>query len=98
MTEGHKLRVLVVEDEWPARNYLVELLVDSGQAEVVGAVSSVDEAEQALGAAANLNVDVAFIDIQLARDAGDSRGLTFAQTLKRTAPDVQVVMATAFEQ
>jgi two-component system response regulator LytT len=98
MTDNAKLRALVVEDEWPARNYLVELLVDSGMAEVVGAVSSVDEAQQALGAAAGLHVDVAFVDIQLARDAGNQAGLTFAQALRRNAPDVQVVLATAFEQ
>jgi two-component system response regulator LytT len=98
MTDGLKLRALVVEDEWPARNYLVELLVDSGKAEVVGAVSSVDEAQQALGAAAGLHVDVAFVDVQLARDGGNQAGLTFAQTLRRTAPDVQIVLATAFEQ
>lgn len=97
MTDS-KLRALVVEDEWPARNYLVELLVDSGQAEVVGAVSNVDEAQQALGAAAALHVDVAFVDVQLARDAGDQAGLRFAETLRRTAPDVQIVLATAFEQ
>jgi two-component system response regulator LytT len=98
MTEGLKLRALVVEDEWPARNYLVELLVDSGQAEVVGAVSSVDEAQQALAAAAGLHVDVAFVDVQLARDAGNQAGLSFAQNLRRTAPDIQIVLATAFEQ
>ncbi|HKP61801.1 MAG TPA: LytTR family DNA-binding domain-containing protein [Polyangiales bacterium] len=98
MTDSDKLRALVVEDEWPARNYLVELLVDSGLAEVVGAVSNVDEAQQALGAAAGLQVDVAFVDIQLARDAGNQAGLSFAQALRRSAPDVQVVLATAFEQ
>jgi DNA-binding LytR/AlgR family response regulator len=98
MTDSLKLRALVVEDEWPARNYLVELLVDSGQAEVVGAVSNVDEAQQALGAAAGLHVDVAFVDVQLARDAGDQAGLSFAKTLRKTAPDVQIVLATAFEQ
>ena len=40
MTEPEKLRVLVVEDEYPARNYLVELLEASGHADVVGAVAS----------------------------------------------------------
>ena len=44
------LRALVVEDEWPARNYLVELLQASRLAEVVGAVADLDEAMQALGA------------------------------------------------
>lgn len=98
MTDVAKLRVLVVEDEWPARNYLVELLSDSGLALVVGAVSNVDEAQQALGASAGLHVDVAFVDIQLARDTGNQAGLSFAQALRRTAPEVQVVLATAFEQ
>lgn len=43
-----RLRTLVVEDEWPARNYLVELLEGSGLAQVVGAVASVDEAREVL--------------------------------------------------
>ncbi len=37
---GEKLRSLVVEDEWAARNYLVELLDGSNLAQVTGAVSS----------------------------------------------------------
>jgi two-component system, LytTR family, response regulator LytT len=98
MTEANKLRALVVEDEWPARNYLVELLVDSGMAQVAGAVSSVDEAEQALTTAAGLEIDVAFVDIQLARTLGDQAGLAFARSLRESAPSVQLVLATAFEQ
>ena len=39
--------VLVVEDEWPARNYLVELLEGSGLAEVVGAVGTAGDADTA---------------------------------------------------
>jgi two-component system, LytTR family, response regulator LytT len=93
-----KLRVLVVEDEWPARNYLVELLVGSGLAEVVGAVASVEEAHEALQSAARLGLDAAFVDIQLAREPGDRAGLTFARSLRANAPDVQVVLATALEE
>lgn len=93
-----KLRVLVVEDEWPARNYLVELLVASGLAEVVGAVASVEEAEEALRAASRLGLDAAFVDIQLAREEGDRAGLAFARRLRETAPQVQVVLATALEE
>ena len=40
--QPHPLRALVVEDEWPARNYLVELLEASNLAEIVGAVASLD--------------------------------------------------------
>jgi len=93
-----KLRVLVVEDEWPARNYLVELLTGSGLAEVVGAVANVDEAEEALRAAARLGLDAAFVDIQLAREASDRAGLAFARRLRATAPQVQLVLATALEE
>lgn len=93
-----KLRVLVVEDEWPARNYLVELLTGSGLAEVVGAVSNVEEAEEALRAAARLGLDAAFVDIQLAREPGDQAGLAFARRLRQTAPQVQLVLATALEE
>src|SRR2546423_9036551 len=42
------LRAFVVEDEWPARNYLVELIEASGLARVVGAVGTAHDARQAL--------------------------------------------------
>ena len=93
-----KLRVLVVEDEWPARNYLVELLVGSQLADVVGAVASVTEAEEVLRSASRIGVDAAFVDIQLARDPDDRAGLTFARALQELAPNVRVVLATAFDQ
>jgi two-component system response regulator LytT len=92
-----KLRVIVVEDEWPARNYLVELLVGSGLAEVVGAVATVEEAHEALRSATRLGLDAAFVDIQLARDADDRAGLAFARSLRESAPGVQVILATALE-
>jgi two-component system, LytTR family, response regulator LytT len=58
------LRVLVVEDEWPARNYLVELLESSGLAEVVGAVGGVDDARQALAAQGpTVDIDAALVDV-----------------------------------
>ena len=52
MTEQRRaalLRALVIEDEWPAREYLVELLLATGEVEVVAAVASAAEARQALG-------------------------------------------------
>lgn len=91
-----KLRVLVVEDEWPARNYLVELLEASLLAEVVGAVASVDEARAALVRESGLSVDVAFLDVQLA--TGERAGLELARELVQLRPDLLVVLATAFEQ
>ncbi|AKV01686.1 Response regulator of zinc sigma-54-dependent two-component system [Labilithrix luteola] len=73
-SQDGRLRALVVEDEWPARNYLVELLEGSGLAEVVGAVGTADEARQALGAAPErVDLDVVFLDVQLAPAGGGVR-------------------------
>ena len=61
------MRALVVEDEWAARNYLVELLQAAGGIELVGAVASTQDAAAVL---AEEQVDVAFVDIQLGPDDG----------------------------
>jgi DNA-binding LytR/AlgR family response regulator len=95
---GPPLRALVIDDEWPARNYLVELLEGSGLAHVVGAVASVEEAKGALGSASQLEVEVAFVDVQLARNGGDRAGLELARELATSNPRVLVVLATAFDE
>jgi DNA-binding LytR/AlgR family response regulator len=93
------LRALVVEDEWPARNYLVELIESSGLAEVVGAVGSIDEARQALGAdGPGVAVDVAFVDVQLDGAARGQDGLTLVRSLSGTASAPMFVLATAYDQ
>jgi two-component system, LytTR family, response regulator LytT len=91
------LRALVVEDEWPARNYLVELLEMSHAAQVVGAVATVDEAREALQTTSHLSVDVVFVDVQLA-EAGDRAGLELVRSLAKTHTGLLFVLATAFEQ
>jgi len=93
-----KLRALVVEDEWPARNYLVELLETSGAATVVGAVATVEEAREALQASAGLSVEVVFVDVQLAAEPGDRAGLELLRSLARSHPGLLFVLATAFEE
>lgn len=90
------LRVLVVEDEWPARNYLVELLESSQLAQVIGAVASAEEAHMALGKSSGLSVDVAFVDVQLGSQ--DRAGLELSRALLEARPGLMVVLATAFEQ
>ncbi len=93
------LRVLVVEDEWPARNYLVELLESSGLAEVVGAVGGVDEARQALGAQAPaVDIDAAFVDVQLEGGAAGETGLSLVRALAGSASAPMFVLATAYDQ
>ncbi|MDI1442579.1 LytTR family DNA-binding domain-containing protein [Polyangium sp. 6x1] len=92
-----RFRVLVVEDEWPARNYLVELLEASRLAEVVGAVASVGEARQALQPApAGLEVDVVFVDIALEGD--DETGLDLVRASVQNPRRPMFVLATAFKE
>jgi DNA-binding LytR/AlgR family response regulator len=98
------LRALVLEDEWPARNYLVRLIEATQLAEVVGAVASTGEAREVL---ATLPVDVVFVDVQLSRG---ENGLELIQSLL-VPPDAphdghsrngvtrpSFVLATAFGQ
>jgi DNA-binding LytR/AlgR family response regulator len=92
---GARLRVLVVEDEWPARNYLVELLESSGLAQVVGAVGTLDEARQAL--AGELSVDVAFIDVRLEGVPRGETGLTLVRAMAGRPGAPMFVLATAYE-
>jgi len=89
------LRALVVEDEWPARNYLVELVEGSRMAEVVGAVANVDEATQALSSGSPLAVDVAFVDVNLG--AGEN-GLALVRAMSSAPSAPAFVLATAFER
>jgi len=91
------LRVLVVEDEWLARNYLVELLQLSGLAEVVAAVSTLAEARQALEPDAGAAIDVAFVDVQLTY-RGDESGLDWVRAQAGDPAAPQFVLATAHKQ
>jgi two-component system, LytTR family, response regulator LytT len=95
--ESARLRTLVVEDEWPARNYLVELLEGSNLAEVLGAVASVDEARQALQGPSPLRVDAVFVDVQLAGE-GDESGLDLIRGLRANPSAPMFVLATAFKE
>lgn len=93
------LRALVLEDEWPARNYLVQLLERSGLARVVAAVPQTALATEAL-AAPDVRVDVAFVDIHLAgeRDA-ERAGLSWIEAQKRSgAAGPLVVLTTAVRE
>jgi DNA-binding LytR/AlgR family response regulator len=92
------LRVLVVEDEWPARNYLVELLQATGQAEVVAAVATTAEAQQAIAPQTGAAVDAAFVDIQLARRPGEPSGLDWVRDVAGDPRAPRFVLATAYKQ
>jgi DNA-binding LytR/AlgR family response regulator len=93
------LRALILEDEWPARNYLVELLEATGMAEVVGAIATVDEARAVVAAASKsgVSVDVVFVDVQLMPD-GEGAGLALVRELSQEPGAPLFVLATAFKE
>jgi two-component system response regulator LytT len=94
-----KLRALVVEDEWAARNYLVELLEASGSVEILGAVASADDARQVLESpSVDAGIDVAFVDIQLVGSEKDDEGLHLVRSFARKPGAPLFVLATAFKQ
>jgi DNA-binding LytR/AlgR family response regulator len=87
------LRVLVVEDELPAREYLVELLrACDGIAEVIAA-GTVGEATQAMRDA--LGISAAFVDIRLVDRSGDTTGLAWASAIMASPLAPLLVFATA---
>jgi DNA-binding LytR/AlgR family response regulator len=87
----NRLRALVLDDERPARNYLVELIEQSGLAEVVAAVGCLPEARELLLAT---SIDVAFVDVQLS--CGEN-GLDLLRS-PACEPRPAFVLATAFRQ
>jgi two-component system response regulator LytT len=91
---GEKLRSLVVEDEWAARNYLVELLDGSNLAQVTGAVASAEDARELLLGDGRLAFDVVFLDIRLS--GGRNEGLDIARALAALSNPPLLVLATAF--
>lgn len=94
---ARKLRSLVVEDEWAARKYLVEMLEASGAAVVVAAVATLREAEQALAPTSGA-VDVAFVDINLGGPHADEAGMHLVRSLAGAPGAPLFVLATAFPQ
>jgi len=89
------LRALVVEDEWIARNYLVELLQASGSADVLAAVGNVGDAREVLD---SLALDVVFVDVQLVGNASDSEGLALVRERAPQPGAPSFVLATAHSQ
>ena len=92
-----ELRALVLEDEWAAREYLVELIEGSGLARVVGAVADIAGARDALDSEAG-GVDVAFVDVRIAGDADDDAGLALVRAYAGKPGAPLFVLATAFAQ
>lgn len=93
MSDGQALRVLVVDDEGPARLRLTQLLARC-EAPKADCVAQAADAESALQAARGQGLDLALLDIAL---PGRS-GLQLAAELKAELPGLALVFVTAHSQ
>lgn len=82
------LRVMVVDDEPPARRSLKRLLAAHADVIVAGEAASLAEARAALAA---IRPDVVFLDVEL----GDGKGF---EALRALAPAPEVVFVTAYSR
>lgn len=85
------LRVLVVDDEFPAREELVCLLEESNAVEVV---ATCEDGEEALDLLRERPVDAVFLDIQMPT----VDGLSVAREIRRLPGEVKVVFTTGFSE
>jgi len=88
-----RLRALVLEDEWAARNYLTELLESSQLAAVVAAAADTEHAWAAMTAAEGL--DIAFVDIRLAGEPSMNAGMDWLRAARQRASGTKFVLTTA---
>ncbi|MBN1609400.1 MAG: response regulator transcription factor [Polyangiaceae bacterium] len=95
-TDAPRLRALIVEDEWVARNYLAELLEASRLAETAGAVASAEEARELMSSSMGPAIDVVLIDVNLSGD--ETGGLQLARELAALDTRPLLVLATAYPE
>jgi two-component system response regulator LytT len=95
MNPDGKLRAVVLEDEWVARNFLVEMIEATGLASVVGAIGTFDDA-LAFVSKALPDIDVVFVDINLVGSAQD--GLELIKRFVKRPGAPAFVLATAMRE
>jgi two-component system, LytTR family, response regulator AlgR len=88
------LRILIVDDEAPARARVRDLLSDLAEALPNEIVAEAVDGLQALDACAEHRPDVVLTDIRMPR----MDGLELAQHLGRLAPPPSLIFVTAFDQ
>lgn len=93
-TTDATLRVVVLEDEWVARNFLVELIEGSGIAQVIGAVGDLEAVNELLSGA--VPIDAVFVDINLA--GSDETGMSLVRTWSKRPGAPRFVLATALKE
>lgn len=85
------LKILIIDDELPARDELRYLVSQEVDTEVVG---DADNIAEAVGLAATLHPDVIFLDINMR----EMNGLEAAAILRKVAEEAMIVFATAYDE
>ena len=85
------LKILIIDDELPARDELRYLVSQEADTEVVG---DADNVAEAVGMAASLQPDVIFLDINMR----EMNGLEAATILRKVAKEAMIVFATAYDE
>ena len=86
-----KKTVVIVEDDPQIQAHLIEILKTADDISCLGALSSAEEAEKMIP---SMYPDVVIMDINL---PGKS-GIDCIRNLKKSLPEVEVVMLTAYEE
>lgn len=85
------MKILIVDDERIARSELKFLIKEVDPNTVVFEADSV---ESALEIVSNMNLDGAFLDVQLI----ESSGVVLAASIRQIRPDLPIVFATAYDK
>ena len=88
------LKLLIVEDETPARKELRYLIEEASSPPEVLEIREARNGREALETVAAHELDAAFIDINL----GDIDGISLAQELLEMCKDLKIVFATAYDE
>lgn len=88
-----RLRVLIVDDEAPARNRMRDLLSDVGNAIAVDVAGEAAGGREALRFVENETVDVVLLDVQMP----GMNGIEVAQHLQKLDPAPAVIFTTAYD-
>lgn len=94
MTEAQALRILIVDDEAPARRRLREILGDCASVLPLTVVGEAESGRQAMELLASSSVDLMLLDIHMP----DMNGLELARHVLKLATPPAVVFTTAYSE
>ena len=93
MTRARPLRVMVIDDEAPARNRLRDLLGDCALIMPLEIAGEADNGRRALDLLPSCNADVVLLDIRMP----DMDGIEVAQHLQKLETPPAVIFTTAYD-